>query len=66
MARVKEREHVVRAYYLYMLVRELLRRHPSSKHTRHFKRLYETFKDDIRVIRAIQGTRYLNPRSRVP
>ena len=66
MARVKECERIIRAYYLWILVRELLRKRPSSKHTRHFKQLYEAFKDDIQVIRAIQGTQYLNPRLRVP
>ena len=66
MARTKERERVIHAYYLYMLVRELFRRPSSSKRARDFERLCEVLQDDTRVLRAIRDTRYLNPRLRVP
>lgn len=66
MARTTERERVIHAYYLYMLVRELFRRPSSSKRTKDFERLCEAPRDDTRILRAIRGTRYLKPRLHVP
>ena len=66
MARVKERERVIHAYHLYMLIRELFRRPSSPKRARDFEQLCAAFQDDIRILHAIQSTRYLRPRLRVP
>jgi hypothetical protein len=66
MTRIKERDRLIHAYSLYVLVRELFRRPSSSNRARDFKRLCEALRDDVRVLHAIQGTRYLKPRLRVP
>ena len=59
MARTKERERVIHAYYLYMLVRELFRRPLSPKHAKDFEWLCEALQDDTRVLCARNYKKYI-------
>ena len=59
MARTKECERVIHAYYLYVLVRELFRRPSSSKRARDFERLCEALQDDTRVLCARNYKKYI-------